>query len=263
VSLQSPENLLLLIVRRPRVAPTVQVAGQKRVGPVPPAVNMRTPMVGATITISIGEEEDAQAEADLVQKAISECDAVASERVLTLGLRVKWENGEAGIGGGWKAGDSMDITDLRLDPTALSIEDVLLPATRSHAAHLVQIHAAPLIANSTRLMSPTLESKPMRPITLYVRVPARRRQMDLSVSVSHITGRIEIEDEGAKFSAGSGGDERTNRTRQATYGVNAGSTLLGEALRRLVIAVSWPTCHLNSELTSRSTPMVWKGKCVS
>lgn len=220
-------------------------------------------MVGATLTITIGEAEEAQGEVDLVKKAISECDAIASERVLMLGLKVTWEIGEAGVGGGWKTGDNMDVADLRLDPSALSIEDVLLPATRAHAAHLIKIHAAPLIANSTRLISPTLESKPSRPITLYVPVPARRRKMDLSVSVSHITGRIQIEDEGARFSAGSGGDERANRTRQATFGVNAGSTPLGEALRRLVMAVSWVVSASNRQLKSRYTQIAWKGKCVS
>lgn len=191
------------------------------------------------MTISIGEAENGQNEVDNVKKAISECEAVPSERVLSLGLRVKWEIGEAGVGGGWKAGDSMDVTDLQPDASALSIEDILFPATRSHAAHLIQIHAAPLIAQSNRLISPVLESKDSKGIALYVPVPARRRKMDLSVSVSQYTGRIEIEDQGAKFSAGSGGDERANRTRQATFGVNAGSTQLGEALRRLVIAVSF------------------------
>jgi mediator of RNA polymerase II transcription subunit 14 len=195
-------------------------------------------MHGGTITISIAEAENGQDEVDSLMKAISECETTPSERVLTLGLRTKWEIGEAGIGGGWKAGDDMDVTDLRLDSSALSIEDVLLPATRTHAAHLLQFHAAPLIANSNRLISPVLESKKSRPIALYVPVPARRRNMDLSVSVSHHSGRIEIEDEGAKLSAGSGGDERANRTRQATFGVHAGATQLGEALRRLVMAVS-------------------------
>jgi mediator of RNA polymerase II transcription subunit 14 len=42
---------------------------------------------------------------------------VPSERELRLGLNVKWEIGEAGAGGGLKAGEVMDSTALRLVST--------------------------------------------------------------------------------------------------------------------------------------------------
>jgi len=195
-------------------------------------------MLGATITISIAELSSARTGIEEIQKAIAECDIIPSERLLRLGLKVKWEIGEAGIGGGWKAGDVRDETTLRLDPSSLSIDDILSLATRDHAAHLTRHHAAPLIANRTPLIEPTLEATESRPLVVRIPIPSQKRPVGLKVSVSPYTGLLEIEDEGAKFSAGSGGDERGNRTRQATHGVNAGLTQLGEALRRLVIAVS-------------------------
>lgn len=194
-------------------------------------------MLGATITISVGEIQSARTGIEEIKKAIAECDKTPSERLLQLGLKVKWEIGEAGVGGGWKAGDVKDETSLRLDSSSLSIDDILSLATRDHSAHLTRHYATPLIANRTPLIEPTLETTEARPLVVRVPIPAQKRDVCLKVSVSPFTGLLEIEDEGAKFSA-SGGDERGNRTRQATNVVNSGVSPLGEALRRLIMAVS-------------------------
>jgi mediator of RNA polymerase II transcription subunit 14 len=198
-------------------------------------------MLGATITISIGELQRARTGLEETQAAIAECDHAPSERLLRLGLKVKWEIGEAGVGGGWKVGDVRDETSLRLDPTSLSIDDILTLATREHAAHLTRHYAAPLIANRTPLIEPTLETTDSRPLVVRVPIPAQKRDVGLKVSVSPFTGLLEFEDEGAKFAAGPGGDERGNRTKMATTTVNAASAQLGEALRRLVMAVRPPS----------------------
>jgi mediator of RNA polymerase II transcription subunit 14 len=232
------ESVLVLTISRPRPTPAPPQAKRPGNVPHPPQpTGLRTPMLGATITISIGELQTAATGMEEIQKAIAECDNTPSERLLRLGLKVRWEIGEAGAGGGWKTGDVRDESSLQLDPSSLSIDDVLSLATRDHAAHLTRHYATPLIANRTPLIEPTLETADSRPLVVRVPIPAQKRNIGLKVSVSPFTGLLEIEDEGAKFSA-SGGDERGNRTRLATNGVNTGMTPLGEALRRLVMAVS-------------------------
>jgi mediator of RNA polymerase II transcription subunit 14 len=195
-------------------------------------------MLGATLTVAIGEMEDVRTGAEEIRQAIAECDSIPSERLLRLELKVKWEIGEAGAGGGWKAGEIRDEASLRLDPTSLSIDDILSPATRDHAAHLTRHYAAPLIANRNPLIEPTLTTTGSRPLVIHVPVPCQKRKVGLNVSVSPTTGLLEIEDEGAKFSVVTGGEERGSRTRQATLVVNSSPAHLGDALKKLVIAVS-------------------------
>lgn len=106
-----------LIDSRPRSAIPAQKAQARRPGqPVPPqvAANVRTPAFGAKLTVSLGELETPEDEADILRKEISGCGDQAMERVLRLGLKVKWEIDEGGVGGGWKAGESMDTSSLRL-----------------------------------------------------------------------------------------------------------------------------------------------------
>jgi mediator of RNA polymerase II transcription subunit 14 len=207
-------------------------------------------MLGGTVTISIGEADKTKTGEDELRQAISECDNVPSERVIPLGLKVKWEIGEAGVGGGWKAGDSKDTSAINIDQAAISVEDILLPITRDHAAHLTRHHATPLINNRTPLIEPELVTTDTRPLVVRIPIPSQKRDIALKVSVSPITGILDIEDEGAKFSASSGGDERAIRTRQATHGVNTGTAQLGDALRRLVIAVRMHLPQMECELTS-------------
>lgn len=97
----------------------------------------------------------------------------------------------------------------------------------------------PLMSLATPLIFPTLHESDSRPLALYVSIPSRQRRADLIVWVSHHTGLLEIEDEGARLSIGAGGDERANRTRLATNGVNTGMAKLGDALKRLIIAVCY------------------------
>jgi mediator of RNA polymerase II transcription subunit 14 len=197
-------------------------------------------MLGATITISLGELSTPRTGVEELQQAIAECDNAPSERLLRLALRVRWEVGEAGVGGGWKAGEIRDETSLQLEPSSLSVEDILSLATHDHAAHLTRHYAGPLIANRTPLIEPTLETTDSRPLVLRIPIPSQKRPVALKVSVSPFSGLLEIEDEGAKFSAGFGGEERGVRTRLTTQSVNSGATPLSEALRRLVMAVSSP-----------------------
>lgn len=233
--------MLKLIISRARPNQTGP-PGAKRPGKVPPPPQQqagpRVPMSGATLSVTIGEVESTRTGTEDVRQAIAECDSIPSERSLRLGLKVKWEIGEAGAGGGWKAGDVRDEARLGLDPTSLSVDDILTPATRDHAAHLTRHYAAPLIANRTILIDPTLNSTDSRPLLIHVPVPCQKRKVGMNVSVSPTTGLLEIEDEGAKFSVATGGDERGSRTRQATIGVNASPAHLGDALKKLVIAVS-------------------------
>lgn len=111
----------VLIDSRPRSAvPPAQKAQPRRPGqPVPPpaASGVRTPAFGAKLTVSLGELEDPEDEADILRREIAACGDQAIERVLRLGLKVKWEIDEGGVGGGWKAGESMDTSSLRLVST--------------------------------------------------------------------------------------------------------------------------------------------------
>jgi hypothetical protein len=93
------------------------------------------------------------------------------------------------------------------------------------------------MALATPLISPFLQESEARPLALHISIPSRQRRTQILVWVSPVTGLLEIEDEGARLGAGSGGEERVNRARLATNGVNTGMTKLGEALKRLIIAV--------------------------
>lgn len=55
-----------------------------------------------------------------MRRAIAACDEEVSERVLRLGLKVRWEIGEAGAGGGWKAGEVMDTSSFQLVSARIS-----------------------------------------------------------------------------------------------------------------------------------------------
>jgi mediator of RNA polymerase II transcription subunit 14 len=182
-----------------------------------------------------------------------------AERVLRLGLGVKWEIGEAGGGGGLKAGDVMNSTSLHIvshplspvclgleliiqDPNGLNIEDIVITATRTHAVHLTQTLAAPLLASSRIALLP--KSPPSlvgsesidRPISLHMPLPSRTKSASLVVGISARTGLVEMEDEGAKEGVGS--EERRVRVRMVLAGVNEGRTRIMEEIGRLMVAVS-------------------------
>lgn len=124
-----------------------------------------------------------------------------------------------------------------------------MPATRAHAAHLTRHHTAQLMSFSTPMIKCSLQESETRPLALHVSLPARQRRNDLIVWVPPHTGLLDIEDEGAKLSTGSGSEERANRTRLATNGVNTGMAKLGDALKRLIIAVR----HATSQSSVLST----------
>ncbi|WVQ85214.1 hypothetical protein IAT38_007379 [Cryptococcus sp. DSM 104549] len=229
------------IRERPIAIPRQEAAAVgKRPQPAVPMGAPRTPMVGGTLNITLAEKPVQRNELESLLGAITTGGLVPSERVLKLELGVKWFIGEVGVGGGLKAGDAMDSGGmLRLDPNALSLEDLLITSTRAHAAHLTRVHTTALLSNPrltpALLNNPSLQesSDPStRPLTLHIPLPSRYQLANLFVGVSPYSGLLEIEDEGAK-----GNEARGQRVKMSMAGVNEGTTKPAEAVWRLTIAV--------------------------
>lgn len=116
--------------------PAPQASGQRRPGqPPPPVGGSRTPIHGATLTVSLGESDEVEDEEATLRREVADCEGATSERVLRLCLRVKWEIGEGGVGGGWRTGEVMDTSSLRLvsaraSPVRARLTQVGLPIAR-------------------------------------------------------------------------------------------------------------------------------------
>ena len=80
----------------------------------PPPGGSQAPLVGGTLSITLEETEAKDERLEDLTRNITVGDDEPSERVLKLGLSVKWEAGEGGAGGGIKVGDMMDPTGLRI-----------------------------------------------------------------------------------------------------------------------------------------------------
>jgi hypothetical protein len=125
------------------------------------------------------------------------------------------------------------------DPTGLSFGDMLRTATRAHAAHLTRSHATPLLASPRitlfPLKLPTITERDAEytPLSLRIPLPSRQKASALVVSVSALTGMIEIEDQGST-------DARAGRARIASNSVNDNVARLLDDLGRLITAVSLP-----------------------
>ncbi|RSH89438.1 mediator complex subunit [Saitozyma podzolica] len=227
---------------RPQQAPQQSAAAVGKRQPSQAALGApRPPLVGGILSVTLGEDLSPADHKTGLLAEIRDVGMVPSERELRLGLNVKWEIGEAGAGGGLKAGEVMDSTALRLDPNGLSIDDMITASTRIHAAHLTRSLAAPLLASPRIAIFPSsppslVESdSSARPVTLQVPLPSRTKSVSLLVGVSARAGLIEIEDEGAREGAAS--EERRMRVRMTMASVNEGRTRIADDVGRLMIAI--------------------------
>jgi len=109
-------------------------------------------------------------------------------------------------------------------------------ATTTHAAHLTRLHTSPLLASPRIALFPlNLPSiierdSTVTPLSLQIPLPSRQKSSALVVSVSALTGLIEIEDEGAT-------ESRMGRARLASAAVNDQKANLLNDLGRLITAV--------------------------
>lgn len=71
-------------------------------------------MVGGTITFTLAEAASPMSEAERVLREVAACGIEPVDRTVRFELGIKWEVGEAGAGGGLKAGEAMDATGLRI-----------------------------------------------------------------------------------------------------------------------------------------------------
>lgn len=181
-------------------------------------------------------------EAERVLREISDCGEVPSERTLRLHLEAKWEVGEAGVGGGMKAGDAMDPSTLKIDPASLSVRDIMTTATRTHASYLARVTTLPLLGNAKLTLDP--ENPPRmhesqsdaRPVQLIVPLPIKNGTAHFVISVAPMTGLIDIEDSAARDSGQVTENIRTLRAKLATDSVNEQKTRLADDLWRLISA---------------------------
>lgn len=114
----------------------------------------------------------------------------------------------------------------------MSLEDLLVTATRTHASHLTRIQVAPLISAPRialfALNPPSLAesaSDSSRPLALRIPLPSHY----LDVGISARTGLIEIEDNGS--------EDRRARAKLATVAINEQKSRLLDDVGRLITAV--------------------------
>ncbi|ORY27374.1 hypothetical protein BCR39DRAFT_589263 [Naematelia encephala] len=230
---------------RPR-PPPVQQQTQAAVGkrPAPPVASSssRTPLTGGTLTVSLSEATEPLSDRGSLTAEISADGRISSERILRLGIVVKWEVGEAGVGGGLKTGDALDSSELKIDSNALSIENILNLASRTHASLLTRHHTAALLAAPRIALFPAdppqlVETdNTTRPLALRIPLPSRQRQAHLLIGVSSLTGLIEIEDSGSTDSSATSPEDRGGRAKLATVSANERGRLM-EDVGRLLVAV--------------------------
>lgn len=103
---RSKKELTLKYWIRPRQA---HGPGGKR-----PSGGPTTPIVGGTITFAITESKAPISEAERLLRDVSGGKGVPADRPVGLELSVKWTVGDAGTGGGLKAGAQMDGSLLRI-----------------------------------------------------------------------------------------------------------------------------------------------------
>ncbi|KAI9633134.1 mediator complex subunit MED14-domain-containing protein [Dioszegia hungarica] len=233
---------------RPPAPPPPPQSGPRR--PAPPVPDSRTPLVGGILRIALLEDSKKRNEAEslLAEVGAGAEGIVPAERLLRMRLGVKWELGEIGEapGGatadGWKVGNELNSAGLEIDPSQLSIADILTEATREHAVHLTRSHCAPLLTsarigifpNNPPTLVDTHAETSTRPLSMRVPLPGRQRSTAILVGISALTGLIEIEDEGA---VPIGMEDRGKRAKMACGSVNEGKTRLGDDIGRLITAI--------------------------
>lgn len=96
---------------QPQAAPG---AKRSQTAPGSTSANNARPLVGGTITFSLAESAAPMNEAERVFREVAACGVEPVDRTVRLELGIKWEVGEAGAGGGLKAGEVMDASSLRI-----------------------------------------------------------------------------------------------------------------------------------------------------
>ncbi|CAK9786479.1 hypothetical protein CC85DRAFT_270293 [Cutaneotrichosporon oleaginosum] len=230
-------------IRQRTQAPPVAAPGVKRPpqAPTVSSVNNQRPMVGGTLTFTLAEATSPMSEAERVLREVAVCGAEPADRTVRFELGIKWEVGEAGTGGGLKAGEAMDASGLKIDPSSLSMKGIVTAATRAHAAHLSRVNTTPLLTNERLILDPLnpprmeeSESSSTRPVSLVVPLPSRGQ---LSIAVSSISGLLEIEDSIARDNGQVMENNRTLRAKLATNSSNEQKTRLADDVYRLVSAI--------------------------
>lgn len=144
----------------------------------------------------------------------------------------------------------------------LDFASILYTATRTHAAHLTRFFTTPLLSSPRLALFPlNLPSVVERdedttPVSFRIPLPSRQKQSALVVSVSSMTGLVEIEDESAN-------ESRASRARLASVEANKPPGRLLDSLVRLITAVSWHIPFGYVALTFRSLLRMWKARCDS
>ncbi|TXT06056.1 hypothetical protein VHUM_03529 [Vanrija humicola] len=229
-----------------RQAPPQPPHGAAGKRPQPPSSlgSSRTPApVGGTLIFSLTESSTPVSEAEKILRETAACGVRPTERAVNLEIKVQWEVGEAGAGGSLTAGDSMDTSALSINPSNLSMKDILTTATRTHAKLLSEVTTAPLLGLQRLTLNPQnppriVESdSPTRPLALVVPLSEQHGNAHFTVSVSATTGLIEIEDTSTKDNGQVLENNRSLRAKLATASVNDHKTRLADDLHRLLSAV--------------------------
>ncbi|KAK4683698.1 mediator of RNA polymerase II transcription subunit 14, partial [Tremellales sp. Uapishka_1] len=234
-------NKVLRVKYWPRARPAALASQQQAaVGKRPPLVALgapRSPMYGGILHIELRERNTRSS----AQDAIISVGAEPSDRVLDLNLETRWEVGEIGAGGGLKVGELVDDSLVQVDPSGIDLEDILLVVTRTHASHLTRLTTSVLLSTSRvtlfPLNPPSLQESPssssFQPLSLHVPLPSQTRSSNLVISVSALTGWIQIDDLEGK------GGEREKRADMASRNINELKGRLGDDIGRLMTAVSF------------------------
>ncbi|EKD02252.1 hypothetical protein A1Q2_03399 [Trichosporon asahii var. asahii CBS 8904] len=244
LSQQTYRNQLIVDIDRTKkeltlkywVRPRQAAPGQKRPG------GPSTPIVGGIITFAITESKTPINDAERLLREVSAGTDVPADRPVGLELSVKWTVGDAGTGGGLKAGNQMDGSLLRIDSVGLSMKEILGTATRAHASFIARSTFSPLLANPRLALDPLnlpklIESESAaRPVQFIIPLPPAQGAAHFTVSVSATTGLIEIEDS-MKDSGQVLENKRLLQTKLATASVNDQKTRLADDLHRLITAV--------------------------
>lgn len=213
-----------------------------------------TPIVGGVITFAITESKAPLSDAERLLREVSAGTDVPADRTVGLELSLKWTVGDAGTGGGLKAGNQMDGSLLRIvslhslgtadgqDSAGLSMKEILGTATKAHASFIARSTFSPLLANPRLALDPLnlpklVESESAaRPVQFVIPLPPAQGEAHFTVSVSATTGLIEIEDS-MKDSGQVLENKRLLQTKLATASVNDQKTRLADDLQRLITAV--------------------------
>jgi hypothetical protein len=98
-------------LRRQRPPPSQHTSGRRQ--PTQPTGSNRQPLIGGVLTLSLQELAEVEDVGTSMLRTLVLGDTTTAERIVPLGLIVKWEVGEAGVCSGLKVGDVMDTSQLQ------------------------------------------------------------------------------------------------------------------------------------------------------